>query len=892
MNGFLRYFLTGVLFFALGFAHAQLSVDDSKSISHLVNNVLIGTGIEADNIRYKLDTADAIPFQMAAFEGGAPYIGLSEGIILATGGARVAEGPNDIPTAHIAVPADKQLNEDSDLQMIAEGASLRDVAVLEFDFRASGDTLRFRYVFGSEEYNDHTCSPYNDVFGFFISGPGIPAGPFSNGAQNYALIPGRSIPVAINTVNSGSPGMYGAAAVCNAADPNWQDNSVYFVNNEGNPDPGTTQFDGFTVPMEVEIPLVCGEIYHIKIAIADAVDDKNDSAVFIEAGSFASNAVLDARLEVLNPDPEDELRALEGCSSYELHLSRRDSAEALQVALKAPDLEHAAILMPEMPEILSFEAGQGSLVATWPLESDGVHQGDRSWSLHVLKAAACGQDTAHFMAEGLMADREAISLDAPDSVYIACDDSLQLSISPSGGMPPYSIEWNNDSLEGFHPLLYGLDNLTLLASISDQCSMYSYDYSLQVHVEPFEDLQVILESSMEATCTEPLHLHPSVSGGTGDYSFRWFIGDSLVGEGDSLIAQFYASTNLSLELGDRCAETLHKTVSIEIPDKPMHLTVQGDSLGSCLSDAQFQAVVQGGHTPLSYQWRLNQQVLSHDAQFSFRPQFSSIIVFSVEDQCKIVESDTSYLYISDPPLSVSLPADTVVCLGDLLRLTAKISGALGEPSILWPHSGGSNATYSFIPERDVSLSVEVRDECDRLAQAQSQVQVIDLKADFTFNYDTEHRPIVNLSAPDLNYLWSFSDGSISTAFEPAYSPNPGDADAVSLTVSDLNGCEDQKIDFFDPPMGIYVPNAFTPDGDGLNDTFGVVGRYVDRFHIWIYDRWGNLVYESQDINERWNGDHPGRPQYIAGDNVYAFRYIAQSMSGEVKEGSGSILLLR
>src|SRR5690606_30625435 len=193
-------------------------------------------------------------------------------------------------------------------------ANLKDVGVVEFDFTALGDTLRFKYIFASEEYNEHVCSPYNDAFGFFISGPGIVGNPnYTNAAKNVALIPNTNVPVAINTVNRGIAGEFGNTATCNAVSPNWQANNIYFVDNENNISPNATQFDGFTVPFLVEVPLICGETYHIKLAIADATDRKNDSAVFIEAGSFSSTPPLKADLEIINPDPEG--RPLEGCST-------------------------------------------------------------------------------------------------------------------------------------------------------------------------------------------------------------------------------------------------------------------------------------------------------------------------------------------------------------------------------------------------------------------------------------------------------------------------------------------------------------------------------------------------------------------------------------------------
>ena len=109
-------------------------------------------------------------------------------------------------------------------------------------------------------------------------------------------MPGTQVPVAINTVNSGTPGVLGGGAyVCAASDPDWQSNSIYYVNNpEPNPfNPTTTvELDGFTVPIRARAAVQCGQVYHIKIAIAHAGDSSLDSAVFIEGGSFSSSGSL------------------------------------------------------------------------------------------------------------------------------------------------------------------------------------------------------------------------------------------------------------------------------------------------------------------------------------------------------------------------------------------------------------------------------------------------------------------------------------------------------------------------------------------------------------------------------------------------------------------------
>lgn len=115
---------------------------------------------------------------------------MTNGVPLTTGNAQVALGPNSQAGAAINVPT--ALSGDVDLDLITTN-SVEHVSIIEFDFVATGTSLNFDFVFASEEYPEYAIDPdFNDVFGFFLSGPGI-AGSFSNGAKNIALIPGASI---------------------------------------------------------------------------------------------------------------------------------------------------------------------------------------------------------------------------------------------------------------------------------------------------------------------------------------------------------------------------------------------------------------------------------------------------------------------------------------------------------------------------------------------------------------------------------------------------------------------------------------------------------------------------------------------------------------------------
>ncbi len=216
---------------------------------------LLGQGVSVSNVQLKGAAIGA-----GVFEGGAGSVGFGRGIILSSGGVPDAAGPNDSDNTSTS----RGDAGDPDLTLLS-GQATHDASVIEFDFVPSGSQVSFRYVFGSEEYNEFVASQFNDSFGFFIDG------------QNWALVPSTNQPVTINTINGGIP--FGSP---NAANP-----TLYRNNDLSDGSPAINiEADGLTVVLTLTANVTPNVSHHMKLAIADAQDFSFDSWVFIEGGSF------------------------------------------------------------------------------------------------------------------------------------------------------------------------------------------------------------------------------------------------------------------------------------------------------------------------------------------------------------------------------------------------------------------------------------------------------------------------------------------------------------------------------------------------------------------------------------------------------------------------------
>lgn len=249
--------------------NAQLETFTGTIPNPLPLHLLVGSDFLGANFTVTNAVFSGYIQALGSFDASMTNLGLSQGVIMTTGTVVGNQngpiGPND--QGNSGWENNSSFNISGDLNC----SNLHDVAILKFDFIPNVDTLKVRFIFGSEEYPEYAppnSSGYNDVFGIFISGPGI-IGPGNSLIKNIALLPNGTV-VSINSVNSIT-------------------NNNYFVNNgDGavypyNTNPNYIQYDGYTKPITATSALQIGETYHLEIVIADCGDGIFDSGIFIES---------------------------------------------------------------------------------------------------------------------------------------------------------------------------------------------------------------------------------------------------------------------------------------------------------------------------------------------------------------------------------------------------------------------------------------------------------------------------------------------------------------------------------------------------------------------------------------------------------------------------------
>ena len=378
MTSFFRLTLCGlVLAGALGLKAQNMQFADATSgpftPENLISNIFLGNGVEILNINFTGN-----PLSVGYFTDGQNYVGLERGIVMSTG--RVLSVPAGVwgvdglgdqfasTSLSLAATFDPVLAS----ELPGGAGSLFDLCRYEITFVPVSDTLRFRYVFGSEEYPEYGCSNFNDIFGFFIQGPNFPDW------TNIALIPNTALAVSINNLHPQNPNN----AACTPL------NAQYYVNNNGiNKQPA---YDGFTTVLTAEAIVIPCQQYTIRLSIADVGDPIFDSGVFLEAKSFGTGLL---RVNVATPGNSGAVA--EGCASGILTFSLASPAEQdipldyniWGSAVNGVDYE-------AIPTNLFIPQGESSISIPITAFEDNIAEGEEIIAIDIQRTP-CSRDTIY-----------------------------------------------------------------------------------------------------------------------------------------------------------------------------------------------------------------------------------------------------------------------------------------------------------------------------------------------------------------------------------------------------------------------------------------------------------------------------------------------------------------
>lgn len=793
-----RLFYIVIVLLVFNCSFGQLVTSVSQSPAALVQNILLGPGVTVSNIQYT-GAANTI----GAFNAANTNLGISSGIMLTTGTLlNNGDGPQG-PNNKAGATFDNKAPGFNLLTNLLGGTATENAAYLQMDFVPLSDTVKFRYVFGSEEYPEFAPpnnAQYNDVFAFFISGPGIV------GQQNIAKLPDGTT-VSINNINAVT-------------------NSSYFISNgDGstspfNSSPKYIQYDGFTKVLEAVSKVQCGETYHLTIAIADVGDGAFDSGIFLEANSLKTEVNLKINSSISYKAYPEENSMAEGCVSATVTIERSGkSLPAQSIPITVSGTATNNIDFNGIPNSVDFLQGETKKEFTISTLSDLIPESLETILLSFLTKDACGND-------------KAIKLD------FTIKDPEPLSVSVTSGSPT--------------------------------C--------------PGDDVEVVAK----------------VTGGVGPFTYSWDTGATS----SSIFVNPSSTSTYSVAVKDNCLSisvTGSGTVSVPIPD-PLVITTSPDIFEICPNISKvLVSNVSGGTQPYSYQWYDSQLTnLGVNSTLEVKPFTTSTYYLNVKDNCGKSEISSIKYTITTSQLVVNMSPNISICPGDSIKIWVKPSGGHPVPEWLyfysWKDRNNTDSSFWVKPTETTTYTVLISDSCQTYSvEGKTTITVVKPIADFqvSSNFLFEDVPITfqNLSQNANSYFWSFGDGNNSFLVHPNNTYTDPGYYLVQLTAFDEKGCKDSitKPIIIEEEYYVYIPNSFTPDGGRINENFKVSTIGIKELTVNIFNRWGEVVFSSNDINFNWNGQYNGF-QVVAG--VYSYKIKCTSNSNKELNFIGHITLLK
>jgi len=572
---FKNLLLTVLSAVAMQAVQAQLNVDVSLTPDQMVQN-LVGTGVQISNV-----TVTACDSSYGYYQAAGTEIGTSQGLLLTTGKALYAVGPNNsIGNCSTSAGTCDFFDNDcpgSPLLNQAQDRTTYDATQFEFDIIPQGDSLKFKYTFASEEYNEWVGSQFNDVFGFYISGPGIGTD------VNIALIPTTGQVVSINTIN----------AITNQA---------FYYNNQ-NPLGQFVQYDGFTRNLVAKVGgLFPCETYHLKLVIADGTDHVYDSGVFIQ--SIESNPVL-----VSTATSNGLEYMVEGCSNGSITFTRQIVDDQPSEVLYwvggtatngfdyTPQIGNG---IPFAQNSVTIPANEASVTFNITPADDGNPEGEEFITIYLanpLCLESGAADSINFYINDFL--DVAITTDEPNT----CIGNCITLVGEVPNLPTTSFDWSTNVSNG---------NSLTVEVCPTQATTYSLDASIGECTGSAEITINVSSIAVELTST-PVSCEGGDNGTVGvlvrdaiePFTYSWTGPNGFTSSADSLSGVGAGEYCVTVTDAAGCVNTACIDV-IESNELTASSTLSDFACNqiSCngVCDGSISMTVSGGVTPYSFAW--------------------------------------------------------------------------------------------------------------------------------------------------------------------------------------------------------------------------------------------------------------------------------------------------
>jgi len=477
-------------------------------------------------------------------------------------------------------------------------------------------------------------------------------------------------------------------------------------------------------------------------------------------------------------------------------------------------------------------------------------------TVHPATAAEAGSDTAQCIG---------------DSLQLNATGGIIYSWTPSSGLSDDSIA---------DPWVIVIDTTTYFVTVTDSNSCTGIDsitisLNLLPNADAGSDTSLCFGDSVQLT-------------GSGGIAYNW---SPITGLSDDSIQDPWASpadtTIYFVTVTDTngCIDIDSVRVSVN----PLPVADAGNDTSFCSGDS-VQLFASGG---ILFVWTPANDLSDDSIQNPWASPLDTIKYYvTVQDSVGCVNIDSVIISIAESPI-ISVTGDTVICEGDLVIISAS-----GNGSYLWS-TADTTQSITVAPTGDSLFIVSLNNSCgsdsDSIWVLVNSLPLVYAGLDVTILLGNSTQLSGLPSGTGLSYLWTPAINlSCTNCLSPLASPE--NTTTYYLTVTDSTGCFaiDTVIVTVDEEMVLFIPDIFSPNGDGENDYFYIQGKGIDKLNLVIYDRWGENIFENNnfkanDPNMGWDGRYKGKKMNPA---VFVYVVTGTFMDGSEISEKGDFTLVK
>ncbi|MGP8215651.1 MAG: PKD domain-containing protein [Bacteroidia bacterium] len=491
---------------------------------------------------------------------------------------------------------------------------------------------------------------------------------------------------------------------------------------------------------------------------------------------------------------------------------------------------------------------------------------------------------------------------------VTCFDSANGTATDTavGGTPPYTYKWNDGQTTS---------TATGLSAGIDSVVVVDANGCIDVSVATITQPPVVLASANVSSATICIGTKDTLTvgaiGGNAPYTYTWQAGNST---GTPIIVSPDTTTTYTVTTADinKCPGA---PVTVTVIVNPPIKVLSGAPVAMCPGKTDtVYAKASGGDGTYTYTWASGGTV---GQIIPVSPGATMYYTVTVHDNCSTPPMIDSMEVIVDPLPNVKFAADTVnacstLCTG-FTDATTIASGGL--ESWNWNFGDGNTSTaqnprscYTAPGIYDVSLTVTSDSGCPSSLTLNNMITVYSHPQT---NFTASPQP-TNITNPNITFTdkttdaygivqweWNLGDSLSGPFLDTSNLQNPihiySDTGTFCIKLLDINkhGCTDSATVCIEisPLYTFYIPNAFTPNADGIDDYFAPKGGDFSTFAMWIFNRWGQQIYYTTDINKGWNGS-VNNGGVLCQEDTYVYLIEVKDFMGIDHTYMGKVTLIR